>query len=153
MPYGVPIPAIDAALRARMVAYAPLTALLASKPAARGGGPAVYDDGDVYQGQVFPYLTIGAWTQTERHRFSPGTDGYGWTLTVQIKALGQRNEVHSLSVLNEVFAALPQGDALTIAGYGSAWIAEANVVQSFKSIEAGLTTYQAIAILRVEVHS
>jgi hypothetical protein len=153
MPYGVPIPAVDTALRAQMVAAASLTALLAVKPAARGGGPAIYDEGDVYQGQTFPYLTIGAWTQAPQHRFSPGTDGYGWTLTVQVKAIGQRSEAQLFAILNEVFALFPQGEALTVTGYGSAWADEFTIVQTFKSIEAGVTTYQSAAILRVNVQS
>jgi hypothetical protein len=153
MPYGVPIPAVDSALRAQMVVASSLTSLLAVKPAARGGGPAIYDEGDVYQGQTFPYLTIGAWTQAPQHRLSPGTDGYGWTLTVQVKAIGQRNEAQLFAILNEVFALFPQGESLTVTGYGSAWADEFTIVQTFKSIEAGVTTYQSAAILRVNVQS
>jgi hypothetical protein len=153
MPYGVAIPAIDAALRDAMEGSAALTALLAVRPAARGGGPAIYVDGDVFQGQLFPYLTIGAWTQVPAHRFSPGTDGYGWNVTVQVKAIGQRSEAQLFSVMNEVWALLPQGTALEVAGYSSAWADEFNIVQTFKSIEAVVMTYQVAAILRIFVQS
>lgn len=153
MPYGVPIPAIDAALRAQMVAASALTALIAVKPAAKGGGPAIYADGDVSQGQTFPYLVIGAWTQVPMHRLSPGTDGYGWNCTVQIKAVGQRSEAQLFAVLNEVLAVFPDGEALTVAGYGSACVGEFTIQPTLKTITAGVTTYEVPAILRVYVQS
>src|SRR5688572_4561222 len=99
MPYAIAIPAIDTALRTVMLANAPLVALLAIKPASKGGGAAIYADGDVASGQTFPYLTIGAWTEVPYNRFSPGTDGYGSNCTVQIKAIGQRSEAQLFSVL------------------------------------------------------
>lgn len=153
MPYENPIPATDTALRAVMVAAAPLTALLSTKPAARGGGPAIYPDGEVYQGQTFPYLTIGAWTAVPANRLSPGTDGYGWNCTVQLKAVGQKSEAQLMSVLSQVMALFPQGQALSVTGYGSAWTDEFTIQPSLKEINAGVTTYSLPAILRVYVLS
>lgn len=153
MPFGTPIPAIDSALRARMAAAASLTSLIASKPSARGGGAAIYADGDVAQGQIFPLITIGAWTQVPSHRLSPGTDGYGWNCTVQIKIIGQRSEAQLLEVLNEIMELFPQGTALTVSGYGSAWTDEWNIQPLLKNINAGMTTLELPAILRVYAHS
>ena len=153
MPYGTPIPAIESALRARMLATSALTTLLASKPAARGGGPAIYADGDVPQGQLFPFLTIGAWTQVPSHRMSPGADGYGWNCTVQIKAIGQRSDAQVYEVINQVMAAFPHGTALTVSGYTTAWTDEATLQPMLNNITAGMTTKEVPLILRVFVHS
>lgn len=136
-----------------MVASSPLTSLIAVKPAAKGGGPAIYADGDVPSGQTMPYLTIGAWTQVPFHRLSPDADGYGWNCTVQIKAVGQRSENQLFSVLNEVFAIFPHGEALDVAGYSTAWLDEFNVFATIKTTLAGVTTYEVPAILRVYVNS
>ena len=153
MPYGNPIPAIDAALRAVMVASAPLTALIRTKPAAKGGGPAIYADGEVAQGQTFPYITIGAWTAVKDHRFSPGVDGYGWNCTGQIKAVGQTSEAALHTVLNEVMELFPDGSALTVTGYGSAFTEEFNIQPSLKEVVQAITTYSVPAIIRVRVQS
>lgn len=153
MPYGLAIPAIDTALRAVMVAHAPLTALLATKPAAKGGGPAIYADGEVAQGQTFPYLTIGAWTQVPFNSLSPGTDGYGANCTGQIKAVGQRSEAQLMTIMNLVAGLFEQGEALTVSGYSSGWTDEFNVQPTLKTTQAGITTFELPAILRVYVKS
>jgi hypothetical protein len=152
MPYEVVIPAIDTALRALLVAHAPLTALLGTKPTARGGGPALYTDGDVPTGATMPYLTFGAWTQIGQHNLSPGSpSGYGWTCTGVIKAIGQRSEASLFAVMSEVFAALPQGQALTVSGYGSGWVDEAALQPTIKTTQAGVVLYEVPAIVRVYV--
>lgn len=153
MPYGVPIQAIETALRALLVANTTLVGLLASKPSSQGSGAAIYPDGEVYQGQTFPYLTIGAWTQVPDHRLSPGTDGYGWNCTGQIKANGQKAEAPLLAVMNQVAATFPEGTRLTVSGYGSASIGEFSLQPAIKVIEAGVTVIGVPAILRVRVWS
>jgi hypothetical protein len=153
MPYGVPIPAIDTALRALLVANTTLTGLIASKPSSQGSGAAIYTDGEVYQGQTFPYLTIGAWTQVADHRLSPDLDGYGWNCTGQIKVVGQRTEAALLAVMNQVFASLPQGQALTVSGYTRSFLDEFTLQPSLKTVAAGVTTIEVPAILRVRVYS
>jgi hypothetical protein len=156
MAYEVVVPAIDTAIRALLVAHAPLVALLATKPTARGGGAAIYTDGDVPSGATFPYLTIGAWTQIRAHNFSPGTDGYGWNCTGQLKAVGQlsgsSSETTLLTLMSAVYAALPQGRSLTVSGYGSGWIDEATLQPSLKTTLAGVVTIEVPAIVRVFVH-
>jgi hypothetical protein len=159
MPYEVAIPAIDTALRAVLVADAALTALLASRPVARGGGPAIYQDGEVPSGAPMPYLTIGAWTQVGFHSLSPdgspGLDGYGWNCTGQIKAVGQistgRNEMTLQAIMSAVFAALPDGQRLEVSGYNSSWTDEFNLQPALKTQLGGVTTIEVPAILRVYV--
>jgi hypothetical protein len=153
MPYGVPLAAIDTALRALLAANATLVGLLASKPSSQGGGVAIYTDGEVYQGQTFPYLTIGAWTQVPDHRFSPGTDGYGWNCTGQIKAVGQRVEAPLHAVMNQVAATFPEGTALVVSGYASGSIGDFTVQPALKTLQAAVTTVEIPAILRVRVWS
>lgn len=160
MPYEVAIPAIDSALRALLVADAGLVALIASKPAARGGGPAIYADGEVPSGATFPYLTVGAWTQVPFHRFSPTGSpgegsGWGWNCTGQIKAVGQlaagKSETTLLNVMSEVWSALPHGESLDVDGYNSAWIDEFNLFPSIKTTLGGVVTIEVPAIVRVYV--
>jgi hypothetical protein len=153
MPYGVPVPEINTALRAVLVAYANLTTLIASKPAAQGGGPAIYPDGEVYQGQTYPYLTIGAWVAVPFNSLSPGDDGYGWNVTVQIKAVGQKTEAPLYAVMNQVAKALPNGSALTVSGYSSGQVAELVPQAAIKTVQSGVTTVELPAILRIYVQS
>jgi hypothetical protein len=156
MPYEVVIPAIETALRALLVADSTVVARLSTKPTARGGGPAIYTDGDVPSGATFPYLTIGAWTQIPSHNLSPSTDGYGWNCTGQLKAVGQlsttKNETTLLTLMSAVYAALPQGRSLTVSGYRSGWVDEFNLQPSLKTTLAGVVTIEVPAILRVFVH-
>lgn len=159
MPYEVAIPSIDSALRAILVADATLTGLIASKPVARGGGPAIYADGEVPSGALFPYLTIGAWTQVPFHSFSPdgspGLDGYGWNCTGQIKAVGQqysgKTEMDVQRIMSAIFAVLPDGLGLTISGYDAPCVAEFNLQPAIKTQLAGVVTIEVPAIIRVYV--
>ena len=153
--YNVPIPAIDAAVRAVLLASPALTALLATKPPSKGGGPAIYAHGDVKQGDgtLYPYLLIGAYTQVRDHRMSPGAGGYGWNCTLQVTAVGQKSEAQLFTITNEVFAVLPDGGRLDVAGYGSAWADEFTVVPTLMELHSGVTTYRVPAVLRVRVHT
>jgi hypothetical protein len=156
MPYEVVIPAIDTAVRALLTADATVVARLSTRPTARGGGPAIYTDGDVPSGATFPYLTIGAWTQIRSHNFSPGTDGYGWNCTGQLKAVGQisgsSSETTLLNLMSAIYAALPQGRSLTVSGYSSGWVDEMTLQPSLKTTLAGVVTIEVPAIVRVFVH-
>lgn len=152
MPYEVAILPIEAALRAILVASAPLTALIATKSTAQGGGPAIYNDGAVPQGATQPYLTVGAWTQNGAHGLVPDAFGYGWNCTGQFKVVGQSSEPALMAVMSKVFAALPQGQRLTVTGYGSAWCDEFILHPTLKTTIGGVTTYEVPAILRVYVH-
>ena len=152
MPYAVAAGLIETALRALLVAYAPLTAAIATKKAARGGGPAIYSDGEVPVGATMPYLTIGAWTQIPSHNLSPDGTGYGWNCTGQIKAVGQGTEPQMLAILSHVFAALPHGQRLTVTGYGSGWIDEFTLQPALKETLGGVVTVSVPAIVRVKVH-
>lgn len=149
MPYEVATGKIQTAIRTLLLADATLTSLLATKVAARGGGPAIYNEGDVPLDQPFPYLTIGAWTQIPEHSLSPDSDGYGWNCTGQIKAVGQRSGDQLVNVLSAVLGVLPDGERITVTGYSAAFCAEANVQPELKEIIAGKTTYSLPLILRV----
>lgn len=159
MPYEVAIPAIDTALRALLVADATVVARLSTKPTARGGGPAIYSDGEVPSGATFPYLTIGAWTQVKEHAFSPdgspGLSGYGWNCTGQVKAVGQlsagRTETTLHNVMSAVFTALPNGRTLSVSGYSSGWVDEFTLFPAIKTTLAGVVTIEVPAIVRVYV--
>jgi hypothetical protein len=148
MPYEVATPAIQTALETILLAYSPLTALLATKPTPKGGGAAIYTEGDASAQTTFPYLLIGPWTQNEAHALG---ETWGWNCTVQLKVVGQRPGLQA-SVMSKVYAALPQGLRLTVTGYGSAWVDEATLPGEYQVIEAGKITYQLPAIFRVVVH-
>lgn len=148
MPYEVATTAIQNAMEALFDADTGLTALLASKPAPKGGGPAIYDDGDVAQGQLFPYLTIGAWTQVPDHSLGAS---WGWNCTVQLKVVAQRQALLQ-PVLSALMGLVEDGTKFDLTGYGSAQFAEMNVQPVLRETLAGVPTYSLPAILRVYVH-
>lgn len=148
MPYHIATLPIETAIRTILAADVTLTGLLASKPSTLGGGPAIYNDGEVPQGATMPYLTIGAWTQIGFHSMG---SGYGWNCTGQIKAVGQRTEDPLLTVMSRVFALLEHGQALTVTGYTQSWTDEFTLQATIKEVLAGVTTFHVPAILRVYV--
>lgn len=151
MAYELVIPKVDTALRALLVANATLTAAIATKPTALGGGAAIYEDGKVPQGATLPYLTIGAWTQVPENSFAPDSTGYGYNCTCQIKAVGQTTETALMSVMSKVFAVVPQGQAITVSGYTHSWTDEFVLHPTLKEVVGGVTTLSVPAILRVYV--
>lgn len=151
MPSDVVLGSIYAALKALLAAHAPLTASISTKPV--GTGPAIYDDGAVLQAATMPYLTIGAGTQNPWHTMGDANDPtvkrYGWNCTVQIKAVGQIAEAAGLAIMGKVATAAKEGTALTLPGYDSAWCDEFQVVPTLITVQAGVTTREWPAILRV----
>jgi hypothetical protein len=148
MPYELVTPTLQEAIVAMLEGDSALTSIIQVKPTAQGGGPAIYDEGAVALGQLFPYLTIGAWTQVPAHTFSPNGDGYCWNCTVQIKAFSQRVDKPP-QVISAVLSVLEPATALLVSGYDSAWIDEANAQPMFKETLAGVVTYQQPVIIRV----
>lgn len=148
MPYDVATIEIQETLVEMLAADTSLVALLASKPSSKGGGPAIYEDGEVAQGQTFPYLTIGAWTQVPFHNLG---QGYGWNCTGQIKAVGQRSNASVAAVLSAALAVLPEGQEISVDGYTTSCLGEANVQPAIKTTLAGVVTIEIPAIIRVYV--
>lgn len=147
MPYEIAVVPIETALRALLVASAPLVALLPTKAASQGGGPAFYNDGEVPQGAPMPYVTIGAWTQVPFHSMQT----YGWNCTCQIKVTGQKLEDPLFAIMSAAMAVLEHGQALTVTGYTHSWIDEFNLQPTLKSVIGGVTNLEVPAILRVFV--
>src|SRR5688572_23678811 len=152
MPHEVVLGAVYVAIKAVLVAHAPLVAMLAVKSI--GGGPAIYDDGETaVQGAKLPYLTIGAGTQIPIHTMGPeGSSRYGWNCTLQIKAVSQGPEATGLAIASEVAKALPDGKELTLTGYANAWAEEFTVQPTLIETIAGVTTRSVPAIVRVKCH-
>lgn len=148
MPYDVATIEIQETLVEMLAADTSLVALLASKPSSKGGGPAIYEDGEVAQGQLFPYLTIGAWTQVPFHNLG---QGYGWNCTGQIKAVGQRSNLSVAAVLSAALAVLPEGQDISVDGYTASCLGEVNVQPAIKTTLAGVVTIEIPAIIRVYV--
>jgi hypothetical protein len=160
VPYEyAPLP-IETAVRAVLVAYAPLTSAINVKPSARGGGPAIYADGNVPAGALMPYLTIGAWTQNGDHRLTPDSAGWGWNCTGQIKAVGQRGlnqtsgepEDGIKLVISRVVAALPEGMQIDVDGYGRGTVGETVIHPTIKTVIGNVVTYEIPAIVRVRAY-
>lgn len=148
MPSDVPLGSIYAALKTKLAAYAPLTAAISTKPL--GGTPAIYDEGAVLQAATMPYLTLGAGTQVPWHTMGEeGSPRYGWNCTVQIKAVGQIPDASGLAILGTVATAVREGTPLTLAGYATAWCDEFQVAPTIMTVQAGVTTREWPAILRV----
>ena len=158
MPSEVALVPIYSTLKALMVAYAPLTALLAAKPAAAGGGPAVYDEGGVPQtvtstATSMPYVTIGAGTQNPFHTMGgPSAPKYGWNCTLQIKVVGTSQESAGLNIMSKVAELFYHGRELNVSGYNSAWCDEFSVVPTLVTTGAIGVVREFPAILRVIVH-
>lgn len=154
MPAGVALLPIYRALRALLVADTPLVALIASAPVGLGAGPAVYADGAVPQGAVFPYLTMGAGTQVPRHTMgSASMARWGWNCTLQIKAAGQgQGEDQGLAIMDAVGKVLYEGRELTVVGYATAYCDEWVLQPTIVTTLAGVTTREWPAILRVFCH-
>jgi hypothetical protein len=153
MPHEVVLGSIYAALKTLLASTVPLTALLATKPL--GGAPAIYDEGSVPQAATStpgwrPYLTIGAGTQVPDHMMGPdGSARFGWNCTLQIKAVGQIAEADGLAIMSQVFAALPDGKALTLPGYASSWCEEFSLFPTIVTIAGAVVTREFPAIGRV----
>jgi hypothetical protein len=153
MPSSVALLPIYATLKALLVAYAPLTALISTKPAGAGSGPAVYDEGNVHQQATMPYLTMGAGTQVPDHTMGAFDSAkWGWNCTLQIKVVGQVIESQGLLILSKVAELLYQGRELNVSGYGSAWCDEFTVQPTISTTLAGVVTREFPAILRVKVY-
>lgn len=151
MPSGVVLGQVYAAFKAILAGYAPLTTLIAVKTL--GGAPAIYDDGNVPQGAVFPYLTIGAGTQNPAHRLGMRTlPVHGWSGSVQVKAIGQGTETTLQAIINQVLAVLYDGRELTLAGYQASWIGESTVQPLITTVLAGVTTRELPAIIEYQAH-
>jgi hypothetical protein len=150
MPHEVVLGAVYTALKALLVGYAPLTALLATKQI--GGGPAVYDEGEqAVQYAALPYLTIGAGTQIPDHTMGPG-GRYGWNCTVLIKSVSKGTEGAGLAISSQVAQVLYDGRDLNLAGYGSSWCEEFTVQPTLIETIAGVLTRSSPAIVRVRCH-
>lgn len=157
MPSGLVLPLIYDAFKALLGASVPLTALIKTKSAAAGGGPAIYDDGAVPQAAAMPYLTIGAGTQVRHNRFGAATGAaatptFGWNCTLQVKAVCQTTESVVSGVANQIFATLPEGTPLTLTGYESAYIDEVQAHPTIVTTLAGLVTRELPIIFRVRAY-
>jgi hypothetical protein len=151
MPHEVVLGKIYAVLKEILAGSGVLATLIATKTL--GGGPAIYDEGAVPQGSAMPYLTIGAGTQIPAHTMGMAhTARYGWTCTLQIKAIGQGSEAAGIAIVSTVAAVLYEGYELLIAGYGYAWVDECVVQPTIITIAAGVTTREWPLIFRVNVH-
>lgn len=147
MPYSLATFDLQAEITALLAADSAFQAACADKPSARGGGEAIYDDGDSPQGQTFPYLTIGAWTQVPFHNLG---SNYGWNCTVQLKAIGQRIPAVQ-TLMDAAISVLPEGLRFDVTNYGDAQMGEVNVQPMLKEVIAGVPVFSLPAIFRVYV--
>lgn len=159
MPSEVVLWRIYAALKALLTAYAPLTVSLGTKPV--GGAPAIYDEGSVPQSYTsvngwLPFITIGAGTQVSRDTF--GIDGapkYGYSCTLQVKLIAQTlSEDAGLKVMTNVKYPIRPGMNLTLTGYKfeESYVDTFEIHPTIVTTQAGVTTREWPAILRVECH-
>lgn len=146
MPADVVLGSVYEAVKALLVASAPLTGLLSTKPL---GGPAIYDEGGVVQAATMPYVTIGAGTDVPEMRLA---STYGHNCTFQVKVVGQIKDADGLAILSKVRAVLPEGQPLTLAGYSDAWCEEFSVNPTIVELIGGVQTRSWPAIVRVKAH-
>ncbi len=122
MPAGDALLPIYRAIRALLVADGTLTGLIATAPAAVGGGPGVYAEGAVPPGATLPYLTLGAGTQVPDHTMGgSGSGRWGWNCTVQLKAVSQgKGDDQALGIMGAAGQVLYDNRPLTVTGYTQA---------------------------------
>lgn len=151
MPDEVILGPVFNAVKAVMVANAPLTALLGVK--AINGTPAIYDDGEVaVQNATKPYIVVGGGTQVPDNTFgAPGSLRYGYNCTLQIKAVSQGSESGILAIMSKVAAALYEGLDIGIASY-NAWCDERVLQPTIITAQAGVVTRESPLILRVKAY-
>lgn len=151
---------IAAAVKALLVASGSLTALIGTKSVGMGGGPAIYDEGsaqqDYFKAPVGtaapkPYLTIGAWTQVPDHSMGPvGSARFAWNCTGMVKVVGQGDEASGVAIRTQIAAVLYDGRDITLAGYTYAWTEEFTGHPTIVTLQAGVTTREWPAIVRVK---
>ena len=143
MPTAVALAPLYDTLKALMAADGTLTALL--HPTV-GGGPGIYDEGNVPQvaaRDVMPYVTIGVGTAITFDTFMTA----GWNCTCQIKAVTQGSEADALAIVSAILNLLPKGLVIDVAGYVSSWI-EDLIVNPTIITNPGVVTREVPIILR-----
>lgn len=154
------MPAIDlgavyAAVKAEIAADVATAALLANAPAARGGGKAIYDDGEAPQptqavpmSTLTPLVTVGAGTAVQ----SSTLRKRGWNCSVQVKVIAQGTEATVQAIvaaLSALFLPEPGAKYVTVAGFTSSWVADVSVQPTLLELVGGVTTRSVPVILRV----
>lgn len=145
---------VYAALKTLIAATPAVTSLLATAPVALGGGAAIYDDGAAPQptqaqplSTLTPWLTVGAGTEVPFSTFR----SRGWNCTVQVKLTGQISEAAGQTILAALSALLLPSDPryLTVAGFPSSWVDEANQQTPLVETIGGVLTRSWPVIVRV----
>jgi Protein of unknown function (DUF3168) len=146
-------PVILAAVRTLLVTNTSLTATLATAAAGLGGGPAIYAEGAVPQGAVFPYLTLGAPTETPWNTLGPANlPKWGSIATFQVKALSKEmGDDGNYARMGFVKTQL-DGAPLTVAGYPTAFCEYDNLGLPYSETIGGVVIRQLPMIFRVSVH-
>lgn len=145
---------VHPALKTLIAATSGVTSLLATAPAALGGGPAIYDDGAAPQptqatpmSTLTPWLTIGAWTEIQ----SSALRRRGWNLTGQVKVTAQGSEAVGQAIVRALSALLMPDDGakyLTVAGF-TCWVADFSVQPTLIGTVGGPLTREWPILLRV----
>lgn len=146
---------IYAALKALIAADSGVAALIANAPAGKGGGKAIYDDGDAPQASsvqpfstLSPYLTIGAGTEIAFSTFRKR----GWNCTVQVKVVWSGAESTGIAIANALSTLLFQDGGpttLTVSGFASSWVDDFSLQPTLVTTVAGVVTRELPVIVRV----
>ena len=148
MPAVLALPAIYAAIVAKLKADATLVALLA------GGASGVYNVAP--STAAFPYVEVGSGTEVDFNSMGPdGLSKWGGNATVQITARGQSSGAGSdlpvLTIISRVQAVLV-GQPLTVSGFASVTVSRDSVPGIFTEVVDSRATRTQPLILRVQVH-
>ena len=148
MPSVMALPAIYAAIVAKLKADAMLTALLPN------GASSIYNVAP--SGATFPYVEVGLGTETEFNTMGPdGLSKWGANTTVQLtgrsQSSGAGSDLPLLTIMSRVKALLV-GQSLTVDGFASSDVALDIVAPMFTEIVDSKPTRTQPVILRVQVH-
>lgn len=153
-------PAVLEAVRDILITDSDLAGLLAEAPAAVGGGPAIYTDGDAPQqngsvstSAMYPQLLLSAPSEVPWNTMGGvGEQKWGSSLLIGVKALTQaRNHDAGWAILNRV-AGLLNGQPITVTGFGRASIELDGVPPPYPETFAGLPFRHFPSLWRVYVH-
>lgn len=145
MPSALALPAIQAAIVSRLKADATVIGYLAS------GAASVYNTAPALA--VFRYLTVGRGTEQPEHTMGPdGLSKWGANCTIEISARSQdSSDLPLLNLISRV-KAIFEGQALTVAGYGSVIVEVDSVPAIFEELVDSRIVRTQPLILRVIVH-
>jgi hypothetical protein len=151
VPAILAVPRVLVALRARLMGDSALVALLSTAPEDEGGGPAIYTEGQVPEDARTDYLTVGPFVERSDSTMGDGRK-WGSELTVTIKLVTMRSDVHRCLMTVDRVIALLHGTPLVVEDYAAGSIALSVMVEAYEELVGGVEVTHYPTLWTVRVH-